>query len=112
MGEQFCTIINELKDKHQPKFTGLRNYSHALKHKLIYPQMINVAHLYSYYESYHELENAMDDNIEFFESRNGETVIDILLKRRSPNFTIVNKAVENILRKIEGINDHKLKSSE
>ena len=74
--------------------------------------MLNIAHLYSYYEAYHELEDAIDDNIEFLESINGETVMDILLKRSSPNFTIANKAVESILRKIEGINDNKLQSRE
>ena len=58
--------------------------------------MLNIAHVYSYYEAYDALENAMDDNIEFLESINGETVMDLLLGQTSPNYTIVNKAVEHI----------------
>ena len=70
--------------------------------------MLNIAHVYSYYEAYHDLEAAMSDNIEFLESINGETVLDLLLKPTIPNYTIVNKAVEYILRKIENKSNQRL----
>ena len=70
--------------------------------------MLNIAHVYSYYEAYHDLEAAMSDNIEFLESINGETVLDLLLKPTIPNYTIVNKAVEYVLRKIENNSNQRL----
>ena len=70
--------------------------------------MVNIAHVYSYHESYKALEDAMDDNIEFLESINGETVLDLLLKPTIPNYTIVNKAVEYILRKIKNKSNKRL----
>ena len=50
----------------------------------------------------------MNDNIEFIDSINGETVLNLLLKPAIPNYTIVNKAVEYILSKIESNSNQRL----
>ena len=68
--------------------------------------------MYSYHESYKALEDAMDDNIEFLESINGETVLDLLLKPTIPNYTVVNKAVEYVLRKIEKNSNQRMQMSD
>ena len=74
--------------------------------------MINVAHLYSLYEQYEELENAMSDNIELLQSVNGETVLGILLDKPKPNYAIVNKVIEYIIKNAERLRHTSLQTSE
>ena len=71
-------------------------YKPDLEDKVIYPQMINITHVYSYYGAHKALKMCIENNVPFMLSTDNESALSICSKQADTDNNILNDILKHM----------------
>ena len=80
----------------QDKFNVI--YKPELENKVIYPQMINVTHVYAYYGAHSALKECIDNNVQLMLSTDNESALSIVVKHAETDNDILNDIIKHMIQ--------------
>ena len=95
-GDLFYKVIKMLADLKSPQERENVLYKPDLEDKVIYPQMINITHVYSYYGAHKALKMCIDNSVPFMLSTDNESALSLCVKQADTDKNILNDILKHM----------------